>query len=289
MFDGKETTRKQRAHYDSPIQAHAGRPGACIVYSARTWPTAFRGANHGCPWREFARRGACIPLRPTSSAIGSTPTRFRSLCGGRSSGARGARRRTHCGIRAISTSMASLPLRCSRVAYNFSGLMPRPSFRKRFEEGYGITPPAFERAKAFKPDLIVTVDCGGGGGGGGGTNHFVIIDGFVSSLTLSVSSDVRKSNSSHNIHSRCRTRNATLDGRTWSSVPRKPYRVIRKWRNESHDRWLIIDDSLYHCGHSLNANGGHKISAIALMGNLSGVDPVQSRIKSIIITYQGCP
>ena len=40
---------------------------------------------------------------------------------------------------------------------------------------------------------------------------------------------------------------------------------IRKWRNESHDRWLIIDDSLYHCGHSLNANGGHKISAITLM------------------------
>ena len=40
---------------------------------------------------------------------------------------------------------------------------------------------------------------------------------------------------------------------------------IRKWRNESHDRSLIIDDSLYHCGHSLNANGGHKISAITLM------------------------
>ena len=41
---------------------------------------------------------------------------------------------------------------------------------------------------------------------------------------------------------------------------------IRKWKKESHDRWLIIDDSLYHCGHSLNANGGHKISAITLMG-----------------------
>jgi len=41
---------------------------------------------------------------------------------------------------------------------------------------------------------------------------------------------------------------------------------IRKWSNESHDRWLIIDDSLYHCGHSLNANGGHKISAITLKG-----------------------
>ncbi len=41
---------------------------------------------------------------------------------------------------------------------------------------------------------------------------------------------------------------------------------IRKWRKESHDRWLVIDDILYHCGHSLNANGGHKISAITRMG-----------------------
>lgn len=41
---------------------------------------------------------------------------------------------------------------------------------------------------------------------------------------------------------------------------------IRKWRNESHDRFLIIDDALYHCGHSLNANGGHRISAITRMG-----------------------
>ena len=41
---------------------------------------------------------------------------------------------------------------------------------------------------------------------------------------------------------------------------------IRKWKKESHDRWLVIDDRIYHCGHSLNANGGHKISAIALMG-----------------------
>ena len=41
---------------------------------------------------------------------------------------------------------------------------------------------------------------------------------------------------------------------------------IRKWRKDSHDRWLVIDDKLYHCGHSLNANGGHKISAITLIG-----------------------
>ena len=41
---------------------------------------------------------------------------------------------------------------------------------------------------------------------------------------------------------------------------------IRKWSKESHDRWHVIDDTLYHCGHSLNANGGHKISAITRMG-----------------------
>ncbi len=43
------------------------------------------------------------------------------------------------------------------------------------------------------------------------------------------------------------------------------FRVNSHQGIESHDRWLIIDDSLYHCGHSLNANGGHKISAITLM------------------------
>ena len=41
---------------------------------------------------------------------------------------------------------------------------------------------------------------------------------------------------------------------------------IRKWRHECHDRFLIIDDTLYHCGHSLNATGGHRISAVMRMG-----------------------
>lgn len=40
---------------------------------------------------------------------------------------------------------------------------------------------------------------------------------------------------------------------------------VRKWRLEPHDRWLIIDDQLYHCGHSLNATG-RKLSAITQMG-----------------------
>ena len=33
---------------------------------------------------------------------------------------------------------------------------------------------------------------------------------------------------------------------------------IRKWSKESHDRWLVIDDTLYHCGHSLNAREFNK-------------------------------
>lgn len=38
-----------------------------------------------------------------------------------------------------------------------------------------------------------------------------------------------------------------------------------KWSTPSHDRWLIIDESLYHCGHSLK-DMGKKLSAITLMG-----------------------
>lgn len=45
---------------------------------------------------------------------------------------------------------------------------------------------------------------------------------------------------------------------------KEPVEVF-KWRVEPHDRFLVIDDRLYHCGHSLNATGS-KLSAIMLMG-----------------------
>ena len=97
-------------------------------------------------------------------------------------------------------------------------------------------------------------------------NHrVVIIDGYVSSLTLSVL-DVRKPEVSATVYT-------VGIGQGMQRLMDEHHRLfpdnhidIRKWKNESHDRWLIIDDSLYHCGHSLNANGGHKISAITLMG-----------------------
>ena len=78
-------------------------------------------------------------------------------------------------------------------------------------------------------------------------NHrVIIIDGYVSSLTLSVL-DVRKPEVTATIYT--------------VGVGQGMQRLM-----DEHDRWLIIDDTLYHCGHSLNANGGHKISAITLMG-----------------------
>ena len=97
-------------------------------------------------------------------------------------------------------------------------------------------------------------------------NHrVIIIDGYVSSLTLSVL-DVRKPDVTATVYT-------VGVGQGMQRLMDEHDRLfpdnhidIRKWRNESHDRWLIIDDTLYHCGHSLNANGGHKISAITLMG-----------------------
>ena len=97
-------------------------------------------------------------------------------------------------------------------------------------------------------------------------NHrVIIIDGYVSSLTLSVL-DVRKSNVTATIYTVGVGQGMQRLMEEHDRLFPDNYIDIRKWRNESHDRWLIIDDSLYHCGHSLNANGGHKISAITLMG-----------------------
>ena len=108
-------------------------------------------------------------------------------------------------------------------------------------------------------------------------NHrVIIIDGYVSSLTLSVL-DVRKPEVSATVYT-------VGVGQGMQRLMDEHDRLfpdnhidIRKWSNESHDRWLIIDDSLYHCGHSLNANGGHKISAITLMG--TSPDVILSKVE----------
>lgn len=124
------------------------------------------------------------------------------------------------------------------------------------------TPPAemvffegdFYTARAALENLIKTA-----------TTRAIIIDAYVSALTLDIL-DARASGVEAIIYT-------TGVGPGMTRLMQEHDRLfpgnhidIRKWRNESHDRWLIIDDALYHCGHSLNANGGHRISAITRMG-----------------------
>ena len=93
----------------------------------------------------------------------------------------------------------------------------------------------------------------------------IVIDAYVSALTLDIL-NVRKSGVEAIIYT-------VGVGQGMQRLMNEHDRLfpdahvdIRKWSKESHDRWLVIDDTLYHCGHSLNANGGHKISAITRMG-----------------------
>lgn len=96
------------------------------------------------------------------------------------------------------------------------------------------------------------------------TTRVIIIDGYVSSLTLSIL-DVRQPGVEAIIYTVGVGQGMTNLMQEHDRLFPSAHIDIRKWRNESHDRWLTIDDTLYHCGHSLNANGGHKISAITRM------------------------
>ena len=109
-------------------------------------------------------------------------------------------------------------------------------------------------------------------------HRVVIIDGYVSSLTLDIL-DVRAKGVVAVIYT-------SGVGAGMQRLMQEHDRLfpapeehidIRKWRKESHDRWLVVDDKIYHCGHSLNANGGHKISAITLMGTSPEVILGQAR------------
>lgn len=98
-------------------------------------------------------------------------------------------------------------------------------------------------------------------------HRVIIIDGYVSALTLDIL-DVRSKGVKAVIYtSGVGTGMQRLMQEHDRMFPNPEAHIdICKWNKQSHDRWLIIDDRLYHCGHSLNANGGHKMSAITLMG-----------------------
>ena len=89
----------------------------------------------------------------------------------------------------------------------------------------------------------------------------VIIDAYVDAATFEML-DVRAKGVAADIYSDSEYRSLRdMHNATKGVQPVDTH----KWRTPSHDRWLIIDDSLYHCGHSLK-DMGKKLSAITLMG-----------------------
>lgn len=92
----------------------------------------------------------------------------------------------------------------------------------------------------------------------------IIIDGYVDALTFDIL-DVRAKGVKAEIYTNGVGAGMRRLIETHDKEANKEHIDVHKWKNESHDRWLIIDDTLYHCGHSLNAMGKH-LSAISQMG-----------------------
>ena len=89
----------------------------------------------------------------------------------------------------------------------------------------------------------------------------IVIDKYVDAETFEML-DVRQKGVSADIYSRGLYANLRDAHNATNGV--EPINT-HKWRTASHDRWLIIDDHVYHCGHSFK-DMGKKLSAITGMG-----------------------
>ena len=89
----------------------------------------------------------------------------------------------------------------------------------------------------------------------------IIIDAYVDAATFEML-DVRAKGVTADIHSDGLYK--TLRDTHNAAAGVQPINT-HKWSTASHDRWLIVDDRLYHCGHSVK-DLGKKLSAIMLMG-----------------------
>ena len=102
-------------------------------------------------------------------------------------------------------------------------------------------------------------------------NRVIIIDAYVDAATFEIL-DVRAKDVKATIYS-----GKDLSGLRNAHNATTGVEPIETfvWSNPSHDRWLIIDEQLYHCGHSLK-DMGKKLSAISLLGI-----PVQTIIEQV--------
>ena len=108
----------------------------------------------------------------------------------------------------------------------------------------------FFAARALLESLIKTAQ-----------KRVIIIDAYIDAATFEML-DVRAKGVTADIYSDSEHKSLRDMHNTTKGV--QPVNT-HKWSTPSHDRWLIIDDSLYHCGHSLK-DMGKKLSAIAHMG-----------------------
>ena len=88
----------------------------------------------------------------------------------------------------------------------------------------------------------------------------VIIDGYIDAATFEML-DVRAKGVTADIYSD--GEHKTLRDMHNADKGKQPVNT-HKWSNASHDRWIIVDDTLYHCGHSVK-DLGKKLSAIMRM------------------------
>ena len=101
----------------------------------------------------------------------------------------------------------------------------------------------------------------------------IIIDAYVDAATFEML-DVRAKGVTADIYSN--GLHATLRDAHNKTTGLEPIQT-HKWRNASHDRWIIADDTLYHCGHSLK-DTGNKLSCIDLITSISA-DVVLNYVK----------
>ena len=108
----------------------------------------------------------------------------------------------------------------------------------------------FFAARALLESLIKTAQ-----------KRVIIIDAYIDAATFEML-DVRAEGVTADIYSDSEYKSLRDMHNTTKGV--QPVNT-HKWSTPSHDRWLIIDECLYHCGHSLK-DMGKKLSAISLMG-----------------------
>lgn len=88
----------------------------------------------------------------------------------------------------------------------------------------------------------------------------IIIDGYIDAATFEML-DVRAKGVTADLYSDGEHKN--LREMHNANKDKQPVNT-HKWSKSSHDRWVIIDDTLYHCGHSVK-DLGKKLSAIMKM------------------------